>query len=353
MALEYRDFEKLDPLELFLQSHYEYTQNPSEENRRRYEEMAVHFSYLFRNGRDPFIGHTREDHSVTPESRYFRDGVHIVLWRHHRYSPINWHAHEFFELVYVWRGQCDQYIADRQFVMQQGDFCILPPNMMHTTHTDEEESIVVNILIRTTTFNQVFMNLLSNFEILSRFFLTSLYEKKQNSFLYFRCGDDPTIQSLIRRMYEEYYRDDPYTPQLLNGCFSILLGILLRYHRNDVYHTLSSSNTGIRVSKILSYITANLSDITLGQMAEYLGYNESYTSSLIKEITGRNFRDLVREQRTQEASRLLVSSDLPLSEIMQQVGYHDPSHFYKAFRTTFGMTPSQYRSEHQPPKEQE
>ncbi len=346
MALRYRDFEKLDPMEQFFQAHYQYVHDPSDDSRRHYEETAAKFPFLFRDGRDPFTGHSREEHSITPESRYFREGTHVVLWRHHRYSPINWHGHEFFELIYVWQGRCDQYIEDHQFAMSQGDLCILPPNMIHTTHTDEADSIVINILIRTSTFNQIFMNLLSDFEILSRFFLCSLYEKKQNSFLYFRCGHDPFMQRLVRQMYEEYYRDDPYTPQILHGFISILLGTLLRHHGKDVYHTLPSSNTGISVSKVLSYITEHIQDVTLKQMADHFGYNESYTSSLIKEITGRNFRDLVREQRAREASRLLSSSSLTLAEIMEQVGYHDPSHFYKSFRSMFGVTPNQYRGLH-------
>lgn len=346
MPLKYRDFEKLDRLERLFQAHYQYLKEPTELNRLRYQKLADQFPHLFYDGKNPFIGHTKEDHRITPESAYFREGTHIVLWRHHRYSPINWHGHEFFELVYVWQGRCDQYIEEQKIPMQQGDLCILPPNLLHTTHTDEEDSIVINILIRTTTFNQTFINLLSDYEILSRFFLCSLYEKKQNSYLYFRCGYDPFLQKLVRDMYEEYYRDDPYSPQILHGYISILLGTLLRSHGNNVYHTLPASNTGISVSEVLFFIAEHIQDITLKQMADHFGYNESYISLLIKEITGRNFRDLVREQRSREASRLLSNSHLTLSEIMDRVGYHDPSHFYKAFRSTFGVTPNQYRSQH-------
>jgi two-component system response regulator YesN len=44
-----------------------------------------------------------------------------------------------------------------------------------------------------------------------------------------------------------------------------------------------------------------------------------------------------------EATRLLVSSDLPTAQIAAAVGIGDPSYFSYTFKKHFGISPSQAR----------
>ena len=44
------------------------------------------------------------------------------------------------------------------------------------------------------------------------------------------------------------------------------------------------------------------------------------------------------------AARLLTQTDVPVREIALTVGYTEPSQFTKAFRRSYGTTPSGYRT---------
>ena len=61
------------------------------------------------------------------------------------------------------------------------------------------------------------------------------------------------------------------------------------------------------------------------------------------ETEGLTCRDLLRSTRVQKAQEYLAETDLELSEVAGLVGYSDPSHFGRAFRTVTGFTPMRSR----------
>jgi transcriptional regulator GlxA family with amidase domain len=62
------------------------------------------------------------------------------------------------------------------------------------------------------------------------------------------------------------------------------------------------------------------------------------------DIGGRGFRAHLQAVRMARATELLATTDLPVKEIGTRVGYDDPSQFSKAFKRTYGVSPSQLRA---------
>ena len=47
--------------------------------------------------------------------------------------------------------------------------------------------------------------------------------------------------------------------------------------------------------------------------------------------------------RVEEAKHLLESTAIPIDDVADQVGYHDPASFRRIFKRTTGITPARYR----------
>jgi AraC family transcriptional regulator, regulatory protein of adaptative response / methylphosphotriester-DNA alkyltransferase methyltransferase len=62
------------------------------------------------------------------------------------------------------------------------------------------------------------------------------------------------------------------------------------------------------------------------------------------DVGGRGFREHLRAIRMAHASELLATTELPVKQIARRVGYDDPSQFSKAFKRTYGMSPSKLRA---------
>lgn len=92
-------------------------------------------------------------------------------------------------------------------------------------------------------------------------------------------------------------------------------------------------------------IRQQLSTITLSFVADYFHVTPPYTSSLIRQLTGKSFSGLVLEERMAESAKLLRESSLPISKVALLSGYQEPSYFMKVFKKYYGCTASAYRSE--------
>jgi AraC-like DNA-binding protein len=98
--------------------------------------------------------------------------------------------------------------------------------------------------------------------------------------------------------------------------------------------------------RILGYIESSYSTATLTEAAEMLGLSPSYLSRLICEYFGVSFKKLLTDVRFETACGLLMSTDLPIGDIINRVGYENSSYFHKEFKKRFGMTPNNYRRSH-------
>lgn len=98
------------------------------------------------------------------------------------------------------------------------------------------------------------------------------------------------------------------------------------------------------LKKLLDYIQANLcNEMSLRDMASVAELSESQLVRAFRASTGFTPIAYLADLRLKEARRLLVSTNLSLSEIALHLGFADQSHFTRRFREATGMTPSLYR----------
>jgi two-component system response regulator YesN len=114
----------------------------------------------------------------------------------------------------------------------------------------------------------------------------------------------------------------------------------------EVATMIRSMNTGpsIAIRKAISFINDHYADrIALQDVARYTCLSPNYLSQLFKQETGRSFLEYLTHCRIEAAKRLLVQSNLTISEIAFKLGYDMPSYFSEVFKKSEGLTPSQYR----------
>lgn len=70
-------------------------------------------------------------------------------------------------------------------------------------------------------------------------------------------------------------------------------------------------------------------------------------SKLLHSITGQTFSDIVSKEKLTSACKLLVTTDMKISDISEAVGYASPEYFNKAFKKSMGVSPSVYRKEYE------
>lgn len=83
--------------------------------------------------------------------------------------------------------------------------------------------------------------------------------------------------------------------------------------------------------------------ISLQDIAQVAGVHSAHLSRVFRQKMGCTVGEYVRRLRFEFASRQLLSTDRPLSEVAYEAGFADQSHFNRLFRTKMGITPYHYR----------
>jgi len=84
-------------------------------------------------------------------------------------------------------------------------------------------------------------------------------------------------------------------------------------------------------------------DIDRNDVASVIYITPNYLSKKFRDETGMNLREYINHLRIEEAKRLLISTNMTISEISSEIGYDNSSYFSTVFRKICGVSPVQWR----------
>ncbi|NDL68038.1 response regulator transcription factor [Anaerotalea alkaliphila] len=97
------------------------------------------------------------------------------------------------------------------------------------------------------------------------------------------------------------------------------------------------------VNMALAFIRRNHDkDISLEDMAEFIGVSASYLSRKFKEETGTSYVKYLNLVRVEQAKILIERRDGKIKDICLKVGFRNYNYFFKVFKEITGMTPLEY-----------
>lgn len=98
------------------------------------------------------------------------------------------------------------------------------------------------------------------------------------------------------------------------------------------------------IKKVMEWLEDNISDpdVTVDQLATYVGMGRTSMYNKIKGLTGKSPVEIIQEFRMDRATHYLKSGQFSISETSYKVGFSDPGYFTRSFKKHFGMTPAEY-----------
>lgn len=146
-------------------------------------------------------------------------------------------------------------------------------------------------------------------------------------------------------LYIANHSEEP--PFHLIGHLYLFFDALTRSMTN-IHMGNTSKMSDYYIREAIHYIEQNFPyEITIEDIARHCGINRSYFGKIFHKSVGRTPQEFLINYRMMKATELLKMTQLSIADIGNAVGYPNQLNFSRAFKNTYGVSPKNWRKEHQ------
>lgn len=282
----------------------------------------------------------------------YEEAQSIVYCRTH-------HQHDFFELLYVIKGEMFQTIENKRHLYPEGSLCLLNRNIYHTEEFSTDfrtvflsisPELIEGILRDTESF--FFSNERNQKKTLpDQFFSSNLNVKTMFAREYIDfipCGNQHETNQHMYSLFEQIV--SVFVSKPIGSTYlikSLLVTIFDSLTKEENYQTIPINIGTDFEAQLFDKTTKLMRDshgrISRSALEKELNYNGAYINKIIQKYTGLSIFHYGMTFCMKEAKNLLQTTELSISGIAEILNFSNRTHFYKLFKDYTGVTPSEYR----------
>lgn len=263
---------------------------------------------------------------------------HHIDASHPRYI-MQHHWHREIEIIRVLEGTLSIVLNNKEMEIATDDIVFVNSDIVHG-------AMPHNCVYECVVFDPE--SVLLNSDIGKRF-ASGIVD--HNLFIFHRIKSDrANIFSAVNKMFDAFLSDNKYYQLSVIGSIYEIFGIIcseLLYTDNSEYSSFLKDKNIIKLKRAIEYMRTNYSStISLEAIADAVDVSPKYFCVFFKQLTGMTAFEYLNNYRVEKASKALISTDIPITEIAYSCGFNDLSYFIKTFKKCKGTTPKAFRNAH-------
>lgn len=243
------------------------------------------------------------------------------------------HFHEEIEIIEVISGEVVVTCENETFSAHTGDICIFMPGELHSFSSPKENKMYILKI----NCNNYVENI--DFAMLR---MSPVLIKSGN-------GLNTEIKQNINAMKDAAEMSAVGYSFLVNSISNKILYLILSGGRINKMNSERQKKNIVVLSilkKSNEYIQNHYKEeIILENVAKYCGYSKYYFSHFFREITGITFFAFLTHYRLEKSIPELLNSENNIADIAYSCGFSNVRSYNRAFKSSFGITPSEYKKE--------
>lgn len=251
--------------------------------------------------------------------------------------PIHWHY--CIEILYVIKGTINLYINTEKYVISENQIEIINIDEVHSIESDDPDNKVLIFQIDPYFFQKYYN------DIENMFFYTNSSSKAS------QLGEEyeDLRVFLCQVLCETVQKQDNYDEEIEDILVKLLYHLInnFNYLIHEKQELKENKDQLQRYHSISKYIYNNYqNNITLKDISSNEYLSTHYLSREIKYATGYSFTDFLNLIRVEESIKLILDTDMTLSEISEEIGFSHTRYFNKHFKLHYKLTPLQFRKKY-------
>jgi len=266
-----------------------------------------------------------------------------IIKRDEPFFQSPFHYHPEIELVHVLESHGKRIVGNSVEYFEAGDMVLLGSNVPHVWLNDEVyysgmaslKAKAIVVYFNKEIFSQAF------YEMKESNKLNGLFEKAARGL----SITGKTARVVAHKLEKLVPKKD----------FDLIIGLLellsvlassseMSCINNETYMPVQIKTHPDRISDVLNYVKINYrEDITLSSIAKVANLTPQSFCRLFKKRLKKHFIEYLHEIRISNACKLLLETDLSISEIAYDCGFKTVSNFNKIYKKIVGTNPKKYK----------
>ena len=280
--------------------------------------------------------------TAAPEFEYTDGNGWSVHYIEHGFPCplVRWHYHDDYELHFIVATSGKVFVGDHVGQFSPGHLVLTGPRLPHNWISQIEPGKEVALRDMVVQFRKDLIKTMAGVapELGS---LLSLLERARHG-IEFEAIDTDQVKIAFEKI-----RDSKGPERIV-----CLIDLLNKLSVQTEYTLLSTSAIRLRadqasqnkIDQVTLHICENYAqDISLGDMSDLVGMNNSAFSRFFAKATGNSFNRFVNRVRISKACELLSDTEKPISTICYETGFNNIANFNRRFREIKESTPREYR----------
>ncbi|WP_298365648.1 AraC family transcriptional regulator [uncultured Lutibacter sp.] len=252
-----------------------------------------------------------------------------------------WHFHPQYELTFMIQSSGIRYVGDSMQQFNRGDLVLVGKNVPHSWKTIDAKNKPVKCVIIQWD-DSLLLNWLDKPEFTS---IKKLLSKSSYGISF----DVETALSL-ENSFSAIYEQSPFERILtfLNILNVLATSASIELLAGPSFGKDLSLKESTRVNVINSYIKDNFqNEPSLTELSNKLSLSKEAFCRFFKKTFDKTYSSYVNEYKITIASKMLIETDLSVSQVGYASGFNNLSFFYRQFKKYKQKSPNAYRQLYQ------
>jgi AraC family transcriptional regulator, transcriptional activator of pobA len=248
--------------------------------------------------------------------------------------------HDFYEILHITQGTGTYIIDGQPYSIEPNTVFFVSPGQIH------ELSLSPNVQGHIFLFSSYFYHY--NKTDAYKLFELPFFYNLQGSAAPLKLHSNTQVEAItgiFKQAIQEATSPQPDTPDVLRALLDLLLIQAKRLY-TSVLPASQSSKSHILVKRFKQLLELHgTQNLGIAQYAQLLGITPNHLAETVKNTTGHTCSQLLYDRTILEIKRLLLHSNLSVSQIAFELNFADQSYFSKYFKKKEGLSPKEWRNQ--------
>lgn len=248
------------------------------------------------------------------------------------------HKHDFYEVLFITEGSGYHIIDSNKYEISPPCVFFLSPGQAHKLELSND--IDGYIFLFTAEF--YLLSEVNKNKLLELPFFFSV-EQNNPPLLLKEQTDIRFLESLFVRGCNEENESSSISNNIIRSILDLILQTCNKLYPEDTAR-MQNKKGHLMVKNLFQLIEENYhKNLSINEYASKLSITPNHLTQMVKQVTGNTTVKLLQNKVIIETKRLLIHSEMTVTEISDFMNFSDQSYFTKFFKKACGLTPLQYR----------